>query len=155
MFPFILLFQLLFFFPLWTGRPWAMGIIFLRVCGKYLPRKTNLFGQKYLPFPEYAENQMHSGAAKRRVFLGYSLLQWNSYCARSNVTVMSNVTEVLGKCKFWVNIMPYLLWNRITALKKVENELFYKSVRFPPFQVSCILTCWKLKEIKDLCTGNI
>lgn len=31
------------------------------------------------------------------------------YCARSNVTVMSNVTEVLGKCKFWVNIVPYLL----------------------------------------------
>lgn len=31
------------------------------------------------------------------------------YCARSNVTVMRNVTEVLGKCKFWVNIMPYLL----------------------------------------------
>lgn len=48
------------------------------------------------------------------------------YCARSNVTVTSNVTEVLGKCKFWVNIMPYFLWNRITAFRKVENELFYK-----------------------------
>lgn len=54
---------------------------------------------------------MHNGAVSGK--RGFSLVPVYCskihYCARSNVTVMSNVTEVPGKCKYWVNIVPYLL----------------------------------------------
>lgn len=73
---------------------------------------------------------MHSGAVSGKG--GFSLVAvYGSEihcCARNNVTVMSTVTEVPGKCKSWVNIMPYLLWNRITVLRKVA--LLQKSVLF-------------------------
>jgi len=73
-------------------------------------------------------------------------------CARSNVTIMSNITEVPGKCKFGVNIVPYLLGN-----KKVENELFCKRVYFLPLQVLYnILTHRTLKRRKkDIYIRNI
>lgn len=144
-------------FSLWTGRPWAIRIIFLYVYGKHLTKKTNLFRQKYFPFSRYAENQMHGGAVSGKG--GFSLvpvycseIHW---CARSNITVVSNVTEVPSKHKFWVNIMTYLLWNRITVLRKVENELLYKWVYLPPLQVY-ILTYQNLeRNKKDLYIRNI
>lgn len=123
MFPCVPPFQ--FLFPLWSRRLGAIGIKLLRVCGKHLTEKTNLFRQKYLRFSRYAENQMHNGTVSGKG--GFSLVSVYCseihFCARKNVTVMSNVTEVPGKCKFWVTVVPYLLWNRITVLRKVENLL--------------------------------
>lgn len=128
MFPCVPLFHPL--FSLWTGRQWVIGIIFCCVFRKHLTKKTNLFRQKYLIFFQLYRKSMHNGAVSGQ--RGFSLVPVYCskihYCARSNATVKSNVTEVPGKCKYWVNIMPYLLWNRITIIRKAENELFYKIV---------------------------
>lgn len=99
---------------------------------------------------------MHGGAVSGKG--GFSLVSVYCSeihcCARSNVTVMTNVTEVPGKCKFWVNIVPDLLWNRITVLR-LKMSSSTKECIFLPCKYHTFWHVKSWKEEKKTCTSGI